>query len=309
MDGWHGRIDDPSDPLAFRLHQVIRPIDQATSPGVALLGFASDEGVRRNGGRPGAALGPGALRRCLSNLPAPQSRAVYDAGDIDCTDGDLEGAQLRFARRVTRLLDAGHFPLGMGGGHEIGFASYLGLAGSAKPGRIAIVNLDAHLDLRDAPVANSGTPFLQALRHAQAHGVQLDYFCLGASASSNTQRLFRTAHETGSRYLHDDELTASRQDANIERLLEWLTPADSIYLTICLDVLPAAVAAGVSAPSARGVALDVLEPVIAAIRDTDRLKLADIAELSPPLDRDDATARVAARLTHRLMAQPAPSRR
>lgn len=302
MDPWQGRVDDPSDPLTFRLHQVVRPIDQAASPGVALLGFASDEGVRRNGGRTGAALGPTALRRCLSNLPAPESRAVYDAGDIDCADGDLEGAQLRYAKRITQLLDAGHFPLGMGGGHEIGFASYLGLAGSAEPGRVAIVNLDAHLDLRDAPIANSGTPFLQALRHAQGNGVQLDYFCLGVSASANTQRLFRTAHETGSRYLHDDEMTVPHLDANIERLLQWLAPADSIYLTICLDVLPAAVAAGVSAPSARGVALEVVESVIAAIRNTDRLKLADIAELSPPLDRDDATARVAARLIHRLIA-------
>ena len=302
MDGWHGRIDDPSDPQTFRLHQVVRPIDQAASPGTALLGFASDEGVRRNGGRPGAALGPAALRRCLSNLRAIDDRAVYDAGDIDCTDGDLEGAQLRFARRVSQLLDAGHFPLGMGGGHEIGFASYLGLVGSARAGRIAIVNLDAHLDLRDAPIANSGTPFLQALRHARGNGVQLDYFCLGVSAASNTQRLFRTARENGSRYLYDDEMTASGLDQNIEQLLEWLAPADSIYLTICLDVLPAAVAPGVSAPSARGVALEVVEPMIAAIRNTGRLKLADLAELSPPLDRDDATARVAARLIHRLIA-------
>ena len=302
IDGWHGRIDDPSDPQTFRIHQMVRPIEQAASPGVALLGFASDEGIRRNGGRTGAALGPAALRRFLSNLPATDARAVYDAGDIDCTDGDLEGAQLRFARRISQLLDAGHFPLGMGGGHEIGFASYLGLAGSTSPGRIAIVNLDSHLDLRDAPVANSGTPFLQALRHAASHAVQLDYFCLGVSASSNTQRLFRTARETGSRYLHDDEMTVPRLEAHIERLLLWLAPADSIYLTICLDVLPAAVAPGVSAPSARGVALDVLEPVIAAIRNTNRLKLADIAELSPPLDRDDATARVAARLIHRLIA-------
>lgn len=302
MEAWHGRIDDPADPETFRLQQVVRPLDAGAAPGVALIGFACDEGVRRNGGRVGAAEGPAALRRCLSNLPATDTPALYDAGDIDCTDGDLEGAQRRFAQRITQLLDAGHFPLGMGGGHEIGFASYLGLAGSAGPGRIAIVNLDAHLDLRDAPAASSGTPFLQALRHAHANGVQLDYFCLGVSASANTQRLFRTARETGSRYLHDDEMTVSRLDANIERLLQWLAPADSIHLTICLDVLPAAVAGGVSAPSARGVALDVLEPVIAAIRNTGRLKLADLAELSPPLDRDDATARVGARLIHRLIA-------
>lgn len=300
-EAWQGRVDDPTDPLTFRLHQVVRKLVPGAAPGVALLGFACDEGVRRNGGRPGAAHGPAALRRCLANLPAAP-RAVHDAGDIACSDGDLEAAQRRFADNITELLDAGHLPIGMGGGHEIAFASYLGLARSARPGRIAIVNLDAHFDLRRDPVATSGTGFLQALRHAGEHGTALDYFCLGVSPSSNTPRLFRTAEETRSRYMTDQELTASNLAANIDRLLRWLAPAASIYLSICLDVLPGAVAPGVSAPSARGVALEVLEPVIDAVRHTGRLRLVDVAELSPPLDRDDATARIAARLIHRLLA-------
>ena len=33
---------------------------------------------------------------------------------------------------------------------------------------------------------------------------------------------------------------------------------------------------------------------------TGKLKLMDVAELSPPLDRDNVTARVAARLIHRV---------
>src|SRR5690606_40735693 len=54
--------------------------------------------------------------------------------------------------------------------------------------RIAIVNLDAHFDLRESSVASSGTPFLQAIKHARAHGIALDYFCLGVSESANTRR-------------------------------------------------------------------------------------------------------------------------
>lgn len=301
MDGWHGRVDNPDDPETSRWHQMVRPLDSASAPGVALLGFASDEGVRRNGGRVGAAEGPAALRRALSNLPVTHSSPLHDAGDIACSDGDLESAQQRFADRISGLLDGGHFPMGLGGGHEIGFASYLGLAGSTRPGRIAIVNLDAHLDLRDQPVANSGTPFRQAIRHAAEHGITLDYICLGVSASANTPRLFRTAEETGSRVVLDEDLTPARLDANIERLLHWLAPAESIYLTICLDVLPGAIAPGVSAPSARGIPLEVIEPIIAAVGRTDRLRICDVAELSPPLDRDNATARVAARLLHRVV--------
>jgi formiminoglutamase len=300
MEGWDGRVDDLEDPETFRWHQIVRRLETLATPGIALIGFASDEGIRRNHGRAGAVQGPLALRRALSNLPAIQSCSIYDAGDITCFDGDLDGAQSRYADRVSRLFADGHFPVGMGGGHEIGYASYLGLARSVRPGRIAIVNMDAHLDLRDGPAGTSGTSFRQAMRHARAHEISLDYICLGASNSSNTQRLFRTAQEAGVRLLMDHEMTQSSLNSNITRLLRWLEPADSIYLTICLDVLPGSIAPGVSAPSARGVPLEIIEPLISAISATDRLKVCDIAELCPRLDIDNATARVAARLIYQL---------
>jgi formiminoglutamase len=275
-------------------------VERHAEPGIALLGFASDEGVRRNQGRTGAAQGPAALRQALASLPVAHSRPLYDTGDIACTDGDLEGAQQRYADRMTELLADGHFPVGMGGGHEIAFGSYLGLANSPDAGRIAIVNLDAHFDLRDSSVATSGTPFRQALRHAAEHGIALDYFCLGVSKASNTRRLFHTAAETGTRFLMDVDMTPANAAAQVEQLLQWLQPADSIYLTVCLDVLPHAVAPGVSAANPRGVTLETLEPLIAAVAGTGRLKLCDIAELCPPLDRDNVTAKVAARLIHGL---------
>ncbi|SJZ61771.1 formimidoylglutamase [Novilysobacter spongiicola] len=300
MESWHGRIDDEADPETFRWHQIVRPMERHATPGIALLGFASDEGVRRNNGRTGAAQGPSALRLALANLPVTHSRPLYDAGDIACTDGDLESAQQRYADRLTELLSDGHFPVGMGGGHEIAFASYLGLANNRDAGRIAIVNLDAHFDLRDSPIATSGTPFRQAIQHADKHGIALDYFCLGVSSASNTRRLFHTARETDTRFLMDEEMTLANSCAQVERLLQWLQPADSIYLTICLDVLPHAAAPGVSAPNARGITQEVLEPLIAATLSTGRVKVCDIAELCPPLDRDNITARVAARLIHGL---------
>lgn len=307
MNGWHGRIDSIDDQEAFRWHQVVRAVEPDAAPGIALIGFACDEGVRRNGGRQGAAEGSGALRRALSNLPVTSNLPIYDAGDVSCTDTDLENAQIGFAQKVTALLDTGHFPIGMGGGHEIAYASYLGLANSdiALGKRIAVVNLDAHFDLRDGPVASSGTPFLQAIRHARAHGISLDYFCLGVSESANTRRLFSIADATGTRYLQDRELTVASVDARIAQLLQWLEPAQVIYLTICLDVLPPSTAPGVSAPSARGVPIEVVEALLAGVVGTGRVKLCDVAELAPAFDRDGATARVAARLLHQVTTLPA----
>ena len=299
MHGWHGRVDSTDDAAAFRWHQVVRPLEGATETGIALIGFACDEGVRRNGGRLGAALGPMALRKALSNLPVTHALPLYDAGDVACTDSEMERSQLAFAHRVSKLLADGHFPIGIGGGHEIGFASYLGLANHVPGARIAIVNLDAHFDLRDNPEPNSGTPFLQAIRHAKAHEITLDYVCLGVSVSANTSRLFQTARATGSRFIPDDELTIATLGSQIDRVKDWLAPVDAIYLSFCLDVLPSTLAPGVSAPSARGVPLEVIEPLVGAIANTGKLRLCDVAELSPPWDQGNATARVAARLIHR----------
>lgn len=302
MEGWRGRVDDDGDTDARRWHQTVRPVQPASPAGVAVLGFACDEGVRRNGGRTGAAQGPAALRAALSNLPVLDDAPLYDAGDVACRDGDLEQAQARFGERLAGVLDAGHLAVGLGGGHEIAFASYQGLVrhlGARRP-RVAIVNLDAHFDLRDQPRASSGTPFLQALRHADDIGLPLDYLCLGVSASANTRRLFATAERHGVRHRRDDELTLSTLEHRIAELRDWLQPVEHVYLTLCLDVLPGPVAPGVSAPSARGVPLEVLEPLLDAVAATGKVALFDVAELSPPFDRDQATARVAARLVHRI---------
>ena len=302
MNGWSGRVDLPEGPATRRWHQWVREPVVGAAPGVAVLGFASDEGVRRNGGRVGAAEGPAALRAMLSNLPLLDDTPLYDAGTVDVVDGDLEGAQQLYAETLAALLDAGHLPVGLGGGHEIAFATYQGLAkhlGKHRP-RVAIVNIDAHFDLRRQDRGSSGTPFLQAIEHARALGLPLDYCVYGISASANTRVLFDTADELGVHYVRDDELGLLDLPARIAQLQARLANVDVIYQTICLDALPHATAPGVSAPSARGVSLEVVEPLLDAIAATGKVKVLDVAELSPPHDRDHVTARVAARLIHRM---------
>ena len=66
---WQGRIDTEEVGDSRRWHQCVQPFTPQSRSGVALIGFAVDEGVRRNGGRPGAAQGPAAARKALANLP------------------------------------------------------------------------------------------------------------------------------------------------------------------------------------------------------------------------------------------------
>ena len=305
MSPWRGRIDDGK--TALRWHQCISPLTaESPEPGIALLGVASDEGVRRNQGRIGASAGPDAIRRILANQAYHLKRPTYDAGNLYCEQNDLETLQKEQATLVQQLLDQGHFPLLLGGGHEIAFGSFLGLAQHLNPSKtdapIGVINFDAHFDLRQTEKATSGTPFLQIAKFCQSQNIPFHYCCLGISEVANTQALFNQADNLGVEYLKDEELNNWQLPQVKQKLTEFIRPCQAIYLSIDLDVLPAATAPGVSAPAGRGVPLPELEELLAFIQSVaqKRLRVADIAEYNPAHDIDDRTARVAARLCHLL---------
>lgn len=309
MTRWQGRIDMAEGERGKRWHQIIKPLEQSDDTGgVALIGFACDAGVIRNHGRPGAKDGPAALRAMLGNMPAHRCTSIADAGDVVCVaqgeDDGLETAQHELAEIVAGVLAHGKLPLVMGGGHEMAYGSFSGLARhlathKANP-RIGIINLDAHFDLRMDDRATSGTPFRQIAEDCTAHGWPFRYFCLGISEFGNTQALFDRARALSVQWIADDDMHIGNLVKMQDRLTAFIAEVDHVYFTICLDALPAAVAPGVSAPSARGVPLDIVEPVIDLIAASSKLRLADIAELNPSHDIDQRTARVAARLLARI---------
>lgn len=312
MRAWKGRVDPEEGPLGLRWHQQVRPLD-AQREGVALLGFACDAGVARNHGRAGASEGPAAIRAMLANLPVRRCRALVDAGDVRCREmadgGDgLEEAQAALSSQVAALLGRGLFPLVLGGGHEMAYGSWGGLAqhlAKARPAdgpapRIGIVNLDAHFDLRLAERASSGTPFRQIAEDCAARGWPFRYCCLGVSEFANTAALFARADALGAAWRRDVDMDLAQRETTLAQLVAFMAGVDHLYLTVCLDVLPAAVAPGVSAPAARGVGLEVIEPIVDAVAGSGKLRLADVAEMNPRFDVDAHTARVAARLVARV---------
>lgn len=304
MAPWQGRVDPAESGDARRWHQVMRPASRAEAPGRALLGLRSDAGVVRNQGRPGASEGPLALRRQLANQAYHLTAPLYDAGDVVCQGDDLEAAQQAFAGRVTGLLEQGHRVIGLGGGHEIAFASFSGLLAhaqrQARMPRLGILNLDAHLDLRQTERASSGTPFRQCAELCREAGVDFHYTCLGVSRGGNTPALFARAESLGVEWVLDEQCRALDSPAVKAALEGLLARVDWLYLTVCLDALPAWVAPGVSAPSARGIELALVEEIIDHLAARIALPVVDVAELNPRLDIDSRTARVAARLVERL---------
>ncbi|MGW5641566.1 formimidoylglutamase [Saccharopolyspora sp. NPDC003752] len=295
---WSGRDDGPG-PEHLRWHHVVGAGGAAD---VAFLGFRSDEGVRRNKGRQGAADGPRAIREALASMALPAPARAVDAGDVEVTGGALEAGQERLGRAVTDLLDDGRFVVVFGGGHEIAYGSYLGIAESARVrsgAKLGVLNLDAHFDLRADETPSSGTPFRQMADRERQRGEHLHYAVLGISQPSNTKALFDTADELGVDYLLDDHCGPANLAAVDGFVDRFLTGCDVVYLTIDLDVLPAAVAPGVSAPAAYGVPLETIQHVCERVAASGKLALCDVAELNPGLDIDNRTARTAARLVHR----------
>ncbi|MFC4128705.1 formimidoylglutamase [Nocardia rhizosphaerae] len=294
---WTGRVDGTT-PEHLRWHQAVTEYVPGGDTGAcAFLGFASDAGIRRNKGRPGAAQGPGALRRALSPMALRTPLRAVDAGTVTVFGDDLEGGQHLLGTKVSGLLDDGAFPVVLGGGHEVAYGTYLGVAGSTRRTtgtRVGILNLDAHFDLRPDPVPSSGTPFRQILDADP----DVRYAVLGISQPSNTTVLFDTADRFGVSYLLDDDCEPTRAG---DFVAGFLAGIDLLHLTIDLDVLPAAVAPGVSAPAAFGVPLSVVQAVCDQVTGSGKLAVVDVAELNPALDPDQRTARTAARLIHRIV--------
>ena len=306
---WQGRVDAEEGEDAQRWHQqmkILRVDPSANPPGSVLLGFACDDGVRRNQGRPGAAAAPTALRKALANLAWHQESPVYDGGDVHCRDDALEAAQFVLGTHVAAALAAGHRPLVIGGGHEVAWGSWQGVATWARAQaketapRLGIINFDAHFDLRSGEMSTSGTPFRQISEDCQTHGWPFHYACLGVARTANTAALFARAAELRACWLEDDQLAPWQLDSARAVLAEFLDKVDAVHLSVDLDVLPAATVPGVSAPAARGVELAVVEVLIDQVLASGKLILAEIAELNPAFDIDNRSARVAARLLSRL---------
>ena len=307
---WTGRSDQDDAGDTTRYHQRVSPWTGDAGAGIGLIGFACDEGVRRNGGRSGAAEGPAAIRRAFANLAVHHGAPVYDCGDIACAGNALEAAQLRLAAAVCEIAGRTALPIVLGGGHEVAYGTWLGIVGARPGAHVLIVNFDAHFDLRADRAATSGTPFRQIAEECSRRRTPFSYICLGISRPSNTAALFSRAAALDVEFWRDEELHWQALSPVDDRLQRRIAACDGVYLTIDLDVLPGEKAPGVSAPAARGVSLDIVEHLVATVVKSGKLLGADIAELNPALDRDTLTARVAARLVDGIVmaAQPPESR-
>ncbi|WP_282035533.1 formimidoylglutamase [Saccharicrinis aurantiacus] len=297
---WQGRATSVDNEYWYQIIDCLQPTDSLSNYNYAIVGYACHEGVKRNQGRLGAAEGPDAIRNKLAKVPVHFSDIkIADAGNIPCVDNNMEACQDAYAKVITQALKAQCFPVGIGGGHDIAYATFKGIWNSFeadnKP-KIGIINFDAHFDFRvKIEVGNSGTPFYQII---EEHPKNVEYLAIGIQQQGNTRALFNYAESKKLSFIpweNCEEYGDGFEKIKAE-LNQFASKVDHLYITIDLDAFSSAFAPGVSAPSALGITPKFALKVLTELLSSQKVIALDIAELNPSLDQDNVTAGLAARM-------------
>lgn len=300
---WKGR---PSDNIQY-WHQKVKclgsfiPENPNSKKKTALLGYAVDEGVRRNKGRVGTQFGPDAIKSVMGPMAyhLPESLEILDLGIFWLDDSDLEHIQKTIQSAILQLLQNNHFPVIIGGGHDLAFPHGMAALSycHSKNESLGIINLDAHFDLRNLvqDQGHSGSPFLQILNSAKIQNLPLKYFCLGIQKAANPTSLFETAKTTGTWWLENEACMISNWEEVQSQLEAFLSQVNKVYLSIDLDGFSSAFAPGVSAPSPMGFNPDFAMKILDYLAKSKKLLTMDVVELNPKYDIDHCTAKLAAR--------------
>lgn len=253
--------------------------DNPAGCAVALLGLADDLGVRLNRGRPGARQAPQAFRAALARygaaIPAhgPLPR-VFDAGDVR-PGRTLEETHDRVTAATAALLDAGLFPVAVGGGHDLTYPFVRAVA--ARHPRMGGIYFDAHLDVR--ATRGSGMSFRKLATECGIRPLHLH----GYRPLVNSREHYEAFLTLRGR-VHPDGAPVK------------LPRARALFASLDLDVLDAAHAPGVSAPNPAGWTVRQAEAWVRACGASRSVRCFDLMELNPAHDHDGRTARVAAHL-------------
>jgi len=149
-----------NDPRLDYLFIQVGTIASVERDSIVLIGFPYDDTSKRATGRSGSSSSPKAIRNIIKKngagvLNNPEfgidisKVAIYDIGDI--TPGlSIDDAYARLVTTVAEIVLRGGIPFVLGGSSELCPGVIAGLmACTAVPGAVGVVNISAHLDVRN----------------------------------------------------------------------------------------------------------------------------------------------------------------
>jgi agmatinase len=259
--------------------------------------------------RTGPRFGPEAIRSASALLrpynPAlgvdvVETLSVVDYGDVPVSPGDTGRTYGQVEEALAPLVDAGVFPLGLGGDHSVTLAELRVLA--RKHGPLALVQLDAHGDTWDEYFGQRffhGTTFKRALEEGLIEpeaSVQA-----GLRGSVYGADDLESARELGFAVLSCDQLRRL-EPGSFASLVRERAGRRPVFLSFDIDVLDPAFAPGTGTPEVGGLSTAEALSFLRALRGIE-LAGADVVEVSPPYDGPgQPTALAAANVAYEILS-------
>ncbi|MDQ0162650.1 agmatinase [Bacillus alveayuensis] len=248
--------------------------------------------------RPGSRFGPARIREVSIGLEeySPyldrelDEVKYFDAGDIPLPFGNAQRSIDMIEQFVDKILEAGKFPLGMGGEHLVSWPVIKAMY--KKYPNLAVIHMDAHTDLRveyeGEPLSHS-TPIRKA---AELIGPE-NIFSFGIRSGMKEE--FEWAKEAGL-YIAKFEVLKPLQEV-LPKLA-----GRPVYITIDIDVLDPAFAPGTGTVDAGGITSKELLAAICEIARSDiHVVGADLVEVAPVYDHSEQTANTASKLIREMI--------
>jgi agmatinase len=259
--------------------------------------------------RTGARFGPEAIRSASALLrpynPAldvnvVETLSIVDYGDVPVSPGDTERTYGQVEEALAPLVDAGVFPLALGGDHSVTLAELRALA--RRHGSIALVQLDAHGDTWEEYFGQRyfhGTTFKRALEEGLIEPAAVVQ--AGLRGSLYGAEDIGSAQELGFAVLSCDELRELGPAAYGEFVRERVGERP-VFLSFDIDVLDPGFAPGTGTPEVGGLPTGEALGFLRALRGID-LVGADVVEVSPAYDgAGQQTALAAANVAYELLS-------
>jgi formiminoglutamase len=272
----------------------------SSNPCFFILGYPDDEGIKLNNGRPGAAEAPKAIReffyRMTPEVGVKNEFALKDLGDIQLK-GELPERHERGRRTVREILSIDGYWISLGGGHDYGYCDATAFADHFKDKKPLIVNFDAHLDVRPSEKnLNSGTPFYRLM---QEFGSSCHFVEVGLQPQCNSTFHAQWLTEKGGKILWHETIEKKGMLESLQPLIP-LSPHPA-FISVDIDAFSSAIAPGCSQSWASGLEWRQFTEAFDFLTEAFDVRGLGIYEVSPPLDRDNQTSKLAALIMHRFI--------
>ncbi len=222
---------------------------------------------------------------------------VRDLGDVGghLTDVAAAHGKIEAAVAAACAIEPRFVPVMIGGDHSVTAPAVRGFC-AANPGkRIGIINIDAHLDVRNFEHGpHNGTPFRALLTGGLPISGQ-NVVELGIHGFMNAAAYMQWARDQGVTIISGREVERRGMEACVAEALQRAGDGtDLIYLSVDIDCLAYPWAIGTAATSPEGLsAWQLLEAVFACGRDP-KVGAMDLVEIDPSRDVKDLTSRTGA---------------